>query len=210
MKKIISLLCLVPLLWSCDKDRDPVVDLTVAQTNVELVEGASATLAITLGNGGYKITSSAPNVATATINGNAISITAITHGESTLLLTDKQEKSVSIRVTVTAIALTNPTSRFVWGTTEIPLLQPNGWKITTAPAYVGLVELASKTSYQLVWDGGYSAGKKTNAKLIIVSNGGAEQEVSLTSLEVVVKDDKYFVLFQNGSSKGELVDDFGN
>ena len=77
------------------------VPLSVSCNNVEIASGESAAVEITSGSGNYTVTTSNPNVATASIDGTTVGITAVGGGSTTITITDTQtEKSVTIIVTV--------------------------------------------------------------------------------------------------------------
>ena len=74
----------------------------LAMTEINLKKGSEITVPVTNGSGNYTVSSSAPSVATAMVDGTTISITAINIGETTITVTDTGTgASATITVTVT-------------------------------------------------------------------------------------------------------------
>lgn len=81
---------------------DAVPELTVSEQAVTLQESESITVLVTSGSGNYTVESSDENIATATIEGNEIIITAISIGPASVIITDTETKQeVVIEVSVT-------------------------------------------------------------------------------------------------------------
>ena len=75
--------------------------LAISATSVSLDKGDNATVEITAGSGSYTVESSNSNIATATLNGNMVSITAVGGGSATITVADTQSgKKITISVTV--------------------------------------------------------------------------------------------------------------
>lgn len=76
--------------------------LSLSMSSVELNIGETAIVEITAGNGSYQVSCSATNVATASLSGNAITITGVAPGTAVVKVTDTAtDKSQDISVTVT-------------------------------------------------------------------------------------------------------------
>ena len=71
---------------------------------VQVGSAGAQTYAISGGVGPYTATSSNPNVLTATVNGNTLTLTGLTAGSATAVLRDSVNTTVSIPVTVSAAA----------------------------------------------------------------------------------------------------------
>ncbi len=89
---------------SCDKE-ESVKNLELEKSSIQLVAGAEATVEITDGNGGYKVTSRQQAIATAEVNGSTITIKALKMGKATIDVKDRENKKANLKVTVTPKAL---------------------------------------------------------------------------------------------------------
>jgi hypothetical protein len=100
-------------------------------------------------------------------------------------------------------------SSFSWNSFKLSLGNVN-WRVRTTSA-LGNTEIefynpATGQWYLLTWSGGTEKGVKTNAKLILSSSEGSEEEIVLTSFEVVETDNRlYYAKFRSNSISGELV-----
>jgi len=107
-------------------------DIELSSYSVTLEEISTTDLLIIKGNGNYKITSSDPSIATATISDITILIEGKVVGNTTLTLTDKLGKTVDIDVHVTAmnvveLKLGEDTVRLSKGQSySVPILQGTG------------------------------------------------------------------------------------
>lgn len=201
MKKILSLLLIgcAFAMASCKQD-DPIVELTLDKTAVELIAGGTSSVKIVTGNGNYTLTNSASDLVTATVSGSAISITGNKAGTATLTLTDKDGKSVSIAVTVSPA-----TSEFVWNGTTIALDQANSYGLTIYSNSIAVTNISTKQQYVLSWTGDLTVGDKTSGKLQLVTAGVSSTPVTLSSISVVTADTStstYYLTFKNGTTTG--------
>lgn len=100
-KKLIYLLTLVFALGfaftACSDDDD---DLTLEKYETEVNVGESITLKITGGNGDYKVSSGDATIATAAVVNKEIAVTGVKAGETTITVTDKENKKTSFKVVV--------------------------------------------------------------------------------------------------------------
>ena len=81
----------------------------VSKSNVETFAGKSSTVEITSGSGYYKVSSSAPNVAEASLSGSTITIKGVAAGLAVIVVTDtKSGSSQYIIATVKQAYLTCP------------------------------------------------------------------------------------------------------
>ncbi len=107
MKKVILFLSTIfvglALVTSCTDDSTPEAKpLKLSKEKVSLLMKGTETVKIIDGNGGYKVSSSAEDIATATLKDNVITITGKDVGESKITVTDAEKKTATINVTVTA------------------------------------------------------------------------------------------------------------
>jgi len=86
---------------ACSDDDD---DLRLEQNEVSVFLSETATVKITSGNGDYKVTPVDATIATATVSGNTITVTGVKAGETNVTITDKENKSTILKVTVTTLA----------------------------------------------------------------------------------------------------------
>lgn len=95
-------LLLVATLVGC-KDNDPIPkDLKTEVQTLDVEKGGTASFLITEGNDKYTVTSDHPEVATASVKDNTVSVTGISQGTATLIVTDTPTgKTVQVVVTVT-------------------------------------------------------------------------------------------------------------
>ena len=118
MKRKLSFLFLSALtipffMGSCSDDKEeqevkPATDLVVDNTSVTLLQGDEITVSITSGNGDYYVKPFDENVATATINGNKVTIKATENSqleennrtETTILIVDGRKKVARVLVRV--------------------------------------------------------------------------------------------------------------
>jgi hypothetical protein len=204
-KKNILIYTLLALIFaSCAKDDEITFDLTLNQTELAISEGENGTITITSGNGSYVLASSNEEVATATISGNTITITPKSHGATTITITDGADKRATIRVTVTSGALRDTALRFEWDGQKVVLDQLHDWSIVQnhqGMGNIGVVNLAQKKSLRTSGVSNYSVGVKSNVRLHIVENGGAEQVVSLDKFEIVENKDGIFTAVGNVGDK---------
>lgn len=195
---------LVLVLASC-KDEDPVLDLKLDQTVVEVFTGESKTVKIEGGNGGYEATLSPTGIADVSVSGTTITVTGKEKGETTVTVKDSKDKSVIFKVTVKAAIIDATTPRFKWGNT-VELDKANNYGVSILANSVAITNLADTKQYILSWTGGYTVGEKTGAKLRTVESGKQPQETALTSLEVQkAENNLYSLIFGDASQKGELV-----
>jgi hypothetical protein len=203
-KNILIYAFLALILASCKPDEEVAFDLTLNQTELAISEGENSTITITSGNGSYVLASSNEDVATATISGNSITITSKSHGTTTITITDGADKRAMIRVTVTSGAIRDTALRFEWDGQKIVLDQLHDWSIVQnhqGVGNIGIVNLAQKKSLRTSGISNYSVGVKSNVRLHIVENGGAEQTISLDRFEIVENKDGIFTAVGNAGDK---------
>lgn len=196
MKKIVNLLIIVSCivaLGSCKKD-DVQVNLTLDKTTIELVVGASGTVKIATGNGGYVLTNSSASTATTTLSESTINITGVKEGDATLTVKDHTGRTISLKITVNPAA-----TEFMWNDTKILLDQANSWGLTVLSNRIAVTNIVSKAQYLLSWTGDMTVGDKTGGKLQIVGS----PDITLTSLKVVKAESTgYYLTFEGDAKKG--------
>lgn len=108
-KKLICLLAFVFSLClgftACsDDDDDPVnpVELKLDKATVSVEAGKTVEVKVTQGNGTYVATPATPATATAEVKNDVITITGVAAGETDVVVKDKNNKSATVKVTVTA------------------------------------------------------------------------------------------------------------
>lgn len=193
---------------SCTNE-DVNVDLTLSVSEIVISEvGETETVNITSGNGNYTAGSSAPAVATASVNKEVITITAVSEGEAIITVTDKAGYTATINVTVGTpeVALTSDT--FTWeklgnnvtGVSNFGL----SWSHNTATNAV-IIKATTDGATKLVRLATASyAETTTDVELIGLIDGteGIErfEEISVTATEDydevigVVYNDDYYIL----------------
>ncbi len=140
MKRKLSFLFLSALtipffMVSCSDDKEeqevkPATDLVVDNNSVTLLQGDEITVSIASGNGDYYVKPFDENVATATINGNKVTIKATENSqleennrtETTILIVDGRKKvaRVLVRVAKLWVCLQNISeNKPAWGA-ELP------------------------------------------------------------------------------------------
>ncbi|MFV0538102.1 MAG: calycin-like domain-containing protein [Dysgonomonas sp.] len=104
-KKIINLFLVFSLslfvFTACSDDDN---DLVLEKSEVTVDLGGTTTVKITKGNSGYKVIPADATIATATLDGNVITITGVKAGETTIAVTDNENKSATLKVKVTTLA----------------------------------------------------------------------------------------------------------
>lgn len=105
MKKtsfIYGIVALFVALVGCNKDekQETIHELKVDKGALALIVGETSSVAITSGNGAYKVVSADEQIAKTSVKDNTISVEAQKEGETSLTLTDVKNKSVKIAVVV--------------------------------------------------------------------------------------------------------------
>lgn len=78
-----------------------VVNLTIDPVQVEVLVGETAEVKITAGNGGYEVISADAAIATATIEGEVVTVKGVKAGATVITVKDAQKKAAALKVTVT-------------------------------------------------------------------------------------------------------------
>ena len=215
MKKIVFLIIiLLAGLAGCDKhEPEPILPpevekpvITGQPASKEVVIGENVTLKVTATGTmpQYQWYKNNTPVAGATAATFSATITQLSDAGNFSCTVSNEGGSASSEKATVAVC-----SSFSWGNFKLSLGNVD-WRVrtTTAASDVEIEFYNPKTSewHLLSWSGGTSKGSKSNAKLITSSPGGSEQEITLTSFEVVeVYQDLYHVKLRSGSASGELV-----
>lgn len=205
MKQIAYLLFLLFLpLSSCSDHDESLQDLSLDASYVYLQPGGQKTVAITGGNGGYKLSGGFSDVVGVELQDNLIIITGIAYGSAVVSLNDGAGRSAEVVVRVTHEDEESG-SYFHWEET-IALEQSNGWAFTRFTDSISITNSAEKGQYVLSWNGDISTGYKLDALIRIVRLGELVRTVYPTSLYVSDDDpERTVVLFADGDSAGEVV-----
>lgn len=100
---------LLPFMTPAFADSESASALTANPTSLSLQVGKQATVSLTNVNGSLKVASSNQTVATGTVSGNTLTVTAKAQGSTTFTVQDRKN-TVSIKVTVTTPPLSVSTS----------------------------------------------------------------------------------------------------
>ena len=181
MKRKLSFLFLSALtipffMVSCSDDKEeqevkPATDLVVDNNSVTLLQGDEITVSIASGNGDYYVKPFDENVATATINGNKVTIKATENSqleennrtETTILIVDGRKKVARVLVRVAKL----------WdlsSTKEAYKMYINGVRETLTPADNSYEDCAPNSSLNLTDVGG-------NDKALLIGRSGDSYRV---------------------------------
>lgn len=201
-------LLLVALVSSCNDN--PVLDLTLNVTNLEINKHEIAKISIESGNGKYSVESSDETIATVAISGTTVAIYGVEGGVATITITDEKHKTTLLNVTVAYAVPTNAT--FIWNKQSYKFDTPDGYGISVLNGGIALTNLDEGKQLNLYWTGGLSEGEKTNATLTIdeslpvEDNAEPAEPIELVFLKVVRSDPVrgYYLIFNDGERTGEL------
>ncbi|MFV0470901.1 MAG: Ig-like domain-containing protein [Paludibacteraceae bacterium] len=213
MKTKIICMCslLLILITGCGKDDEPAKELILEKNAITLYEEETAFIAITSGNGNYKVSSSNEAVAIANSSGK-IEVIAKSYGTTTITVTDAEYKKATITVTVNSGALKDTELRFQWEGLKVLLDETKltDWGKTRkyqASADIGIVNLAQKKSLRTQGLKDYGKGIKSNIKLLIIENGATEQTFSLDKFEILDVSDGIFTAVGSSGTKKLVIRD---
>ena len=197
MKRKLSFLFLSALtipffMVSCSDDKEeqevkPATDLVVDNNSVTLLQGDEITVSITSGNGDYYVKPFDENVATATINGNKVTIKATENSqleennrtETTILIVDGRKKVARVLVRVAKLwdlTVDAPEEGFDLfngtksSTKEAYKMYINGVRETLTPADNSYEDCAPNSSLNLTDVGG-------NDKALLIGRSGDSYRV---------------------------------
>ncbi|MDR0650153.1 MAG: immunoglobulin domain-containing protein [Candidatus Peribacteria bacterium] len=211
MKKIIFLLSILILLVGCDKDEPlskvekPVITGQPTSKEVLVEEATTLTVTATGQQLKYQWYKNGAPVEGATTERLSTTIAQLSDAGQFYCVVSNEGGSASSEKVIIKVR-----SSFSWGNSTLPLGNVD-WRVRTTTSASNEMEIefykpSTNEWYLISWSGGTSKGSKTNAKLIISSSGGSEQEITLASCEVVeVYNDLYYVKFQSGNVSGKLV-----
>lgn len=191
MKRKLSFLFLSALtipffMVSCSDDKEeqevkPATDLVVDNNSVTLLQGDEITVSITSGNGDYYVKPFDENVATATINGNKVTIKATENSqleennrtETTILIVDGRKKVARVLVRVAKLwdlTVDAPEDGTKSSTKEAYKMYINGVRETLTPADNSYEDCAPNSSLNLTDVGG-------NDKALLIGRSGDSYRV---------------------------------
>ena len=193
MKKILIIFTFAIILVACKKDPSP---LMVDQTSLpSLVEGETKEIRITSGNGGYSVNSSTPAVASASIVGDKIVISALSYGETIITIRDKDADPLTLRVEVLPSLFNDSSPRFEWKGNPYP--NKGSWVFTFGEGNsIGLGSIQEKVLLNVSIEG-------TSAKLL-VETPTSREETRINQFKELVKEGVYYAFGKdsNGSFLG--------
>ncbi|MDR0715098.1 MAG: immunoglobulin domain-containing protein [Bacteroidales bacterium] len=216
MKKFLYLtMCALVLQTAGCKKDDPAPDpapskvekpvITASPASSEVVLGETATFSVAATGSRliyqwYKNGSPLSEAATANLS---VKINKLSDaGEFHCTVSNEGGSATSEKATV------DVKSSFSWNSFKLSLGNVD-WRVRTTSAPETEVEFYNPATgqwYLLTWSGGTEKGVKTNAKLILSSPEGSEEEIVLTSFEVVeTHNGRYHAQFRSGNVSGELV-----
>lgn len=107
-KKIVGLLLFIAFSFAAcssgEEESDGTIKIVLDKDYVVLGVGKTAMVKVLIGNDGYVVTSESASTAVATIDNKEITITGIAVGDTNIQVKDKEHKTASIKVVVTADA----------------------------------------------------------------------------------------------------------
>ena len=143
--------------------------LEISNTIISLHYGEERTVNITSGNGTYAVASDAPDVASATIEGNYIHITAVGAGTATITVTDtKSGETANIKVTSEFIPFILSSSNHVL------ITEPENVKVQINSGY-GKYRVESSNP-------GIATAKIEDGYLVIIPVSDGEATITVTDL----------------------------
>jgi hypothetical protein len=129
-------------LFSCkgDDDEPPVnpVEMVVSPTSLTLGIDETGEIAITEGNGGYKVSVTSADIASATLDGTTVTVKGLKEGSTSVVIKDNGKKSQTISVTVKGKAVSgtnniNTSVKYDMTVLSGEVGQGNGWNNVTQP-----------------------------------------------------------------------------
>ena len=201
-------LLIVAVIYSCNDN--PILDLTLNVTNLEIGKHEIAKISIESGNGKYSVESSDETIATVAISGTTVAIYGVEGGVATITIADEKGKTTLLNVTVAYSVPTNAT--FIWNKQSYKFDTPDGYGISVLNGGIALTNLDEGKQLNLYWTGGLSEGEKTNASLTFDEPVSLENDIEpvepieLVFLKVVRSDPVrgYYLIFNDGEKNGEL------
>lgn len=167
----VAVCCLTSFAFaSCSKNDDtpPISHLTFDKNKVELAEGNKVTVKVGGGVEPYKVTTGDAKIATATVEKNVITITAVKKGGTVINVSDKNKKSGIVTVVVkdaaSALTFDKPTVTLAINKTEQVTVKGG-----TGP-YMAVVQTPTIASAEVKGNVITVKGLKTGATTITVND----------------------------------------
>lgn len=162
MKKYLLLLIGILIFWSCQKEEKKSVelkDLQLSAENIELFLQQTAEVEIISGNGIYSVLSENQDIVTAIVENNAVKITSVNAGKTSLEITDtKSQKKKTLAVVVRSIEVDADGKLLKFSKEEIPengkIEIPQGVKIIAKGVFKSYQDLTEVVlnSVQIIED----------------------------------------------------------
>lgn len=197
-----ALLSSAILMFGCSEDLPSYSDLKVDKTEVFIQadgENPTAIVNITEGNGNYNVTVADENVATATLNGNQITLNGLNNGVTTVTITDWSKHSAVINVNVkedfeltldkTELVMTKATKPI-----EVNIIAGNGgYEVESSNGEVVTVKLISEGKVQVTAVGNGSATIK------VTDADGKTASINVTVCDQLVLEKTSDIIAINGT-----------
>ena len=180
----VAVCCLTSFAFaSCSKNDDtpPISHLTFDKNKVELAEGNKVTVKVGGGVEPYKVTTGDAKIATATVEKNVITITAVKKGGTVINVSDKNKKSGIVTVVVkdaaSALTFDKPTVTLAINKTEQVTVKGG-----TGP-YMAVVQTPTIASAEVKGNVITVKGLKTGATTITVN----DKDKNVGTIAVTIK-----------------------
>lgn len=199
-----ALLSSAMLMFGCSEDLPSYSDLKVDKTEVFIKadgENPTAVVNITEGNGNYNVTVADENVATATLNGDEITISGLNNGATTVTVTDWSKHSAVIKVNVkedfeltldqTELVMTKATKPV-----EVNIIAGNGgYQVESSNIEVATAELTSEGKVRVTAIGNGSATIK------VTDADGKMASLNVTVCDQLILEKESEIMAVNGTLK---------
>lgn len=190
------------LMFGCSEDLPSYSDLKVDKTEVFIKadgENPTAIVNITEGNGNYNVTVADENVATATLNGDEITINGLNNGATTVTVTDWSKHSAVIKVNVkedfeltldqTELVMTKATKPI-----EVNIIAGNGgYQVESSDSEVATAELISEGKVKVTAVGNGSATIK------VTDADGKKASLNVTVCDQLILEKESEIMAVNGT-----------
>lgn len=203
------------LVTACNgDDPDPIqpIAISFSQASITIEEGKTGEVTITSGVAPYAVSPANATVATARVNGNTITITAIAAGSTQIRVVGKDGGSGTVSLTVSADPLkafkADATLRWELSTQTIKntdskhlFYKDLGKLLSSSKSKLGYGDRNGSVFVFVEWEGAVSLGAKQNATLRTESG-----VVPLSTLDIVqLKDGLIWLIAKEGSKEIRIV-----
>lgn len=190
---LVSIICVTVMFTSCNDDDDPKgTNPTLSKTQLTIEPGAAEDIAISGGEAPYNAISSAPTIATVSVEGSVLTVNAVSVGSSTIDVTGSDGRKTSLSVNVTQLTLSQP---------KLSLDINKSGSITIEGGAAPYTAVSSASEVTTSISGSTLTVASTNAEgvadITITSSEGFE-----AILPVIVSSSTEQILFENGTTIG--------